>query len=446
MRYFEGLGRIIPSEAALNLLGARFSNHCMLPKIQDITWRGASPEHLELMLPLIVSPVLSSFWFGIARDHFNASQLVPAIESLAPAYNSLVDIHITNSLIHDPLIIDAISTLLLKCNPGKLRHFHVRTTLSNEAFIHATQLPNLEVFFMKTGLDNEMELGAPLPRSTFPSLELLEINAIDTTRSPLLRTIADIQSKTFRRLKLEFPAEEWGTFVPAMLVAIHHSGSYQTLTKFCIRPEGRFDVDTAFIRPLLFLAQLTDLEIEILCGRQCPFKLSDEDIEELVKAMPKLESLCLGSFPCSHPANNTIRSLMSIATHCKHLNELVIHANVEAVIDEVSQRGSRGGDQTSGDPLSIFVECPVKSIIFGPCFIPDEARGATVFAITLLRLFPRLIELGVSPPTLEGYPLWEMVEGLITTCRHIGASIADVGKCAVSLPQRETRSCAASSC
>jgi hypothetical protein len=432
MCYFEGLGRIIPSEAALELLNTRFSNNCMLPKLQDITWRSAPPGHLELMLPLIVSSVLACFWLGTARDHFNAPRLVLALKALAPAYNSLADIHIIGSLIHDPLITDAVSTLLLKCNPGKLRRFYVRTALSNEAFIHATQLPNLEVFFIKTGLGNETELGVPLPTSTFPSLESLEIDATDTTRPPLLRTIADIQSKTFRRLKLEFPVQEWGTFFPAMLVAIQHSGSYQTLTKFSITPDGRFNVDTAFIRPLLFLTQLTDLDIEIHCGRQCPFKLSDQDIEELVKALPKLESLCLGSNPCSRPANNTIRTLVSIATHCKHLFELVIHTNVEAVIDGVSQHGGRGGSHTSGDPLSTFVECPIRSIIFGPCFIPDEGRGAIVFAITLLRLFPRLSELGVYPPTLESYPLWETVEELITTCGRIGASITDVGKCAVS--------------
>jgi hypothetical protein len=191
---------------------------------------------------------------------------------------------------------------------------------------------------------------------------------------------------------------------------------------------------------------MTHLEIEMLCGRRCPFKLSDEDLEELVKAMPKLESLFLGSFPCSHPANNTIKSLVSIAKHCKRLCELVIHTNVEAVIDGVSQRGYWGGNQASGDPLSIFVGCPVQAIIFGPCFIPDEGRGAIIFALTLLRLFPCLHEVDFYPPTPESEPLWDMVKGLITTCGYIGANIADVGKRTMRFLECETCSCTARSC
>jgi len=63
-----------PSEAALKLLNTRFSGHCMLPKLRDIGWIGASPEHLELMLPLVVSPVLIGFRLGLGfRSPLNAS-------------------------------------------------------------------------------------------------------------------------------------------------------------------------------------------------------------------------------------------------------------------------------------------------------------------------------------------------------------------------------------
>jgi len=71
----------------------------------------------------------------------------------------------------------------------------------------------------------------------------------------------------------------------------------------------------------------------------------DEGLDELVKARPKLESLYLERFPSSHPTKDIIKSLVSIA-------------------------------HTSEGPLCIFVECPVRDIIFGPCSTPSETQGA----------------------------------------------------------------------
>jgi hypothetical protein len=416
----------------------------MLPKLRDIKWHCASLGHLELTLPLIVSPVLTDFWLGFSPDPLNASQLLPAIEALAPAYNSIVDLRVSSPVIHDPLIIDAASTLILKCNPETLRHFHMESTLSSKAFIHATQLPNLKSFVLKIGPDDETEHGVPLPTLTFPSLESLEIHAIDTTHSSLLGTIAGIQSKKFSNLRLEFRATEWRTLFPPMFVSLRHSGLHQTLTSLSIKPADRLDIDAAFIRPLLLLTQMVRLYIDVDCGPLCAYKLSDEDLEELVKAMPELESLFLGGRPCSRPANNSIKSLVSIAKHCKHLLELWIHTNVEAVVSGVSQRGNPwGGDRTPGDPPSIFAGCPVFRIVFGSCFIPDDKQGAVLFAFMLIRLFPRLNSVGVFGSTPESTQLWEMVKGVINTCGHAGANVANIGKCTTPVLGWETRSCAA---
>ena len=443
MRYFLGPGRIIPSKQVLELLNTRFSDGCMLSKLRDIKWYDASLGHLELTLPLIVSPVLTNFCLGFSPNPLNASQLLPAIEALAPAYNSIVEFRVSDSVIHDPLIVDAASTLILKCNPETLRHFHIESTLSREAFVHATQLPNLESFVLEIGPDDETEHGVPLPTLTFPSLESLDIHAIHTTHSPFLGTIAGIQSKKFSKLTLEFQAAEWRTLFPPMLVSLQHSGSHQTLTSLSIKPAGHFDIDAAFIRPLLFLTQMVWLYIDVACEPLCAYKLSDEDLEELVKAMPDLKLLHLGRRPCSHPANNSIKSLVSIAKHCRHLFELQIHTNVEVVVSGVSQHGGWGGDRTSGDPPSVFAGCPVSEIVFGPCFIPNEQQGAVLFAFMLLRLFPRLNSVVVYDSISESGHLWEMVKGIINTCGHIGANVADIGKRTTSVLECEIRLCIA---
>jgi len=291
MRYFTGFWGAEPSEVALVLLNKRFSGRCMMPRLRDIGWLGAPSEHFGVMLPLIVSPVLTNFRLGIfTQDTLNASQVVPVLKALAPAYNSLVEVRVGHHAVHDPQTIRAASDFLLKCNPDKLRTFRVISSLSTEAFIHATQLPNLETFVI---VADTTEPGVQLPTSTFPSLKSLEVFATDT-RSPLLQTISHIQSNTLKILQLEFPAATSETFLPTTLAALRPRGLHQTLTILFVSPEGDFDLDRTTIRPFLFLNQLTQLDITLVCTQdRCSYKLTDEDLEELVAAMPKLEILSL---------------------------------------------------------------------------------------------------------------------------------------------------------
>lgn len=431
MRYFMGFMSASPSEAALKILNARFSGRCMLPKALDIRWIVAPPEYLELVLPLIVSPVLTNFRLGLSvHGPIKASKIKFVLEALAPARNSLVEICVCDPIDHDPQVVEATSTLLLNCNPDKLRYFRVDSALSTEAFIHTTQLPNLKSFLIRT---DTTEPDAPLPTSMFPSLTTLEINATNT-RSPFLESITHIQSRNLGWLELVFPASTLKTFLPTTLAALRPRGLHQTLTHLTVTPDGDFDLDRATIRPLLFLQQLTRLEITLSCHQErCPYKLSDENLEELIKAMPKLETLCLGPIPCSHPADNTIKSLVSIAKHCKNLAELSIHINPEAIVAEVLQGGDLNADLTIEDPLSGFVGCPLRGMILGPCFIPSDEQGAMILAFTLLRLFPRLYSVLVIALTHERDPLWEFVNDVIITYRRTCMNIANAGKFTESL-------------
>ena len=426
MRHFAGFWRAEPSEAALVLLNKRFYGRCMVPRLRDIGWLGEPPEHLDLMLPLIVSPVLTNFRMGLsAQDNLNASQVVPALKALAPAYNSLVEVHIGHPTAHDPQTIHAASDLLLKCNPDKLRTFRVISPLSTEAFIHATRLPNLETFAI---VADTTEPGVQLPTSTFPSLESLEIFATDT-RSPLLQTISHIQSNTFKVLQLEFPAATSESFLPTALAALRPRGLHQTLTMLFVTPGGDFDLDKTTIRPFLFLNQLTQLDITLVCTQdRCSYKLTDEDLEELVVAMPKLEILSFGSFPCARPVNNTVKSLTSIAKHCKHLEQLVVHINVEAIVTRALQGDDGREDPALEDRLSVFAGCPLRNIVFGPCFIPNDEQGAMIFALILSRLFHHLMSVAVFPPDGERDSLWHLVDVVIASTRKIRINVADAGK------------------
>lgn len=409
------IGGVFPSGEALKLLTTRFSNGCMIPRLREIRWDEVHPEHLELILPLVVSPVLTNFRLGISSAHGNADPLkfVSAIKALTPAYNSLVDIQFFNTPEHDPLPFDAASTLLFKCNPDKLQHFHMHSPLFEEAFLHVAQLPNLKAFSV---VFDATELRTPLPMAMFPLLESLDIVTINT-RSPLLQTLTRIQSRTFSRLDLEFPAADVTTFLPKTVEALQSRKLQQTLSVLSVRPDDNFDLNTDFVRPLLFLRQLTILLIGGACHPQCTYNLGDEDLENIAVAMPKLKILSLGDFPCSHPANTTTKGLASIAKHCKNLNELAIHTNVDTVIGEILRSDYWGFDQMMEIPSPLFVDCPVRTITFGPCPIPGE-RGATIFARTLIRLFPHLDTSHAFPePGGETNPLWDMVSRLVLVYR-----------------------------
>lgn len=432
MRYFTGFWHAEPSEAALVLLNKRFSGRCMMPRLRDIGWLGAPPGHLELMLPLIVSPALTNFRLGLfAQDILNASQVVPVLEALALACNSLVEVHIGHPTVHDLHTIRAASDLLLKCNPEKLRTFRVISSLSTEAFIYATRLPNLEKFVI---VADTTEPGVQLPTSTFPSLRSLEILATDT-RSSLLQTISHIESNTFEVLELEFPAATSETFLSSTLANLRPRGLHQMLTMLFVTPEGDFDLDKTTIRPFLFLNQLTQLDITLVCTQdRCSYKLTDEDLEELVAAMPKLEILSFGSFPCARSVNNTVKSLTSIAKHCKHLEQLAIHINVEAIVTRALQGDEVKEDPALEDCLSIFAGCPLRTIVFGACFIPNDEQGAMIFALTLSRLFPHLRSVTVFPPDGERDSLWDLVDVVIAFSRKIRINVADAGKFTSFLP------------
>lgn len=101
------------------VLNARFSNSCMLPNLRGIRWLGAPPDHLELVLPLIVSPVLKNFRLGVGHHHdtADASQLIPAFKALALAYNSLVEVRFCDRVAPDPQMIDAASTFYSNATP-----------------------------------------------------------------------------------------------------------------------------------------------------------------------------------------------------------------------------------------------------------------------------------------------------------------------------------------
>jgi len=411
------------STTALELLNARFSGRCMLPSLRQIWWFRSLPErHLVLILPLIISPILTKFELRLGVST-SLQVIIIAIESLAPAYGSLQDVYIYAAP-RDHQMIEPVSTLLLKCN--KLRNFHVDSPLSWTAFLHAAQLPNLERIIIRA--DTTAPPGTSLPTTMFPSVKSLDIKGVNMD-SAWVQSLARIRPKSLRMLTLGFQSAVAGALLPEVFANLQVSGSHRTLSYLKITPNGHFNLNGTIIDLLTSLNQLAVLDISSTCDSDwCGYLLTDADIERLVKAAPKLGSLLLGGSSCTRPAGHTMKSLIAIAKHCKHLDHLTIHTNVEAIIARVFDLDGWREKPASEDPLRDFVDCPLRSITFNPCPIPREQQGETVFALTLLRLFPRLSGVEVFQMADEPDPQWELVQNFVTVYRRIRANIAETGE------------------
>lgn len=397
----------LPSESAFRLLNARFSGRCMFPNLLELEWCNKYRErHLLHIFQLAVSQSLTDFKLSL----HDASYVPTVLSALAPAHSSLRSIYIALS---DPELAQEFSTLLFKCTPHRLCNFAIDAPVSRAAFLHASQLPNLRYLEVKAiQADGSEHDEAQLPTTMFPSLRYLCVGEL-CANSIWLPSLKRIDSKNLVGLVLKLKN------VGAARTALHlralkdlqPRGLHRTLTMLAIDCKDNFsglEVNRATVEHLLPLTQLTSLAISFTCGlNQCGHKLSDEDLELLVKAMPELEDLTLGETPCSIPADNSIKSLVAIAEHCKHLRQLSIHVNVGA---SITGPPVAGPPDVEGPTLRNhdLVECPLRIVTFGPCLIPSGEKGVHTFASTLLRLFPRLHTVAGS-----GNPQWDLVRSVV---------------------------------
>jgi len=303
----------LPSGDAIQLLSARFSTKPMLPLLWSLDWALASSARLQTCVPLLVSPHLARVCF---RDN-SPERCLPVINTLIKAAGSLESVEIIPEF-DRPEMQDAVSKLLLGCNPNLLSSFCVASPISEAALLRAAQLPELREFSVRGGTPG---LSNPLPLTMFPSLRTI---LISTGRLPTwLEVLRHIQSKHLTDLSIDF--EDSGN-LSTISSHLQYSGIHRTLTKLRLCPGEGWIIDGVSIAPLLALGGLISLSILTACEDQCIFLLSDNDIEHLVKAMPKLEDLSLG-IPCSQQVsgNLTAKSLLAIAKHCKALETLKIH-------------------------------------------------------------------------------------------------------------------------
>jgi len=187
----------------------------------------------------------------------------------------------------------------------ELQELATNVVLSTQAIVHLMKLPNLYAWTTEQGPPRVADLirhGVPDgPFSLFPSLKMLHLRG--EVALEWLSLFGAAKARTS-------PWIMAGGGPPVV--------SYDNP----ILP-----IDSSLVSKFLQLTDLVDVRIGTGCFfRPCVSQFTDEDVERLAIALPKLEALTLGEWPCdSNTCPTTVRSLLSLSIHCTKLRYLNIH-------------------------------------------------------------------------------------------------------------------------
>jgi len=279
-------------------------------------------------------------------------------------------------------LTEGVSTYILGCGES-LRGFTTNVVLSTQAIVHLMKLPNLRRWTTEQGPPQVTDLihhgvtGGVV--SLFPSLWELDLKG----------GVALEWLSLFEAAKNRNPP--WilaGDSLP-----------------FVSYDDPSLPIDSSLISKFLPFIDLVELRIGTDCTLGlCASHFTDEDVEGLVIALPKLEAVTLGEEPCdSDTCPTTIRSLLSFSTHCLKLRYLNIHfrtANLRA--DMLDLLGNSYSQGQRSKP-----KCVLKTLVTGSMRLELSDYDPALISIGLLMIFPSLTEF------VSDVPLWARLGVLV---------------------------------
>jgi len=285
-------------------------------------------------------------------------------------------------------LTEEVSTFVLGCGEA-LQEFTTNVVLSTQAIVHLMKLPNLRTWTTEQGPPQVADLIhhgiADDVTSLFPSLWDLDLRS----------EVAFEWLSLFEAAKSRNPP--WilaGGSMPS--VTYHHPS---------------IPIDSSLVSRFLPFTELVELRLRMKCDYYGPCKshFTDEDVESLVTALPKLEAVTLGESPCDDDTcPTTIRSLLSFSTHCAKLRYLNIHfctANLRAdMLDLLGNAYSQGQHSKPKSALKSLVtqDIPIELYGYDPGLI----------SIGMLVIFPSLTEFVSESPS------WYQLEVLVGSLRR----------------------------
>ena len=361
-------------------LSSAISGGPVCPQLQHLTWSSAwGWESMQQFLsPYLVSVV----FFGEYGMKFSDLGLIHTISTLQTTYleNLHLDIPPPSTPIHS-----VISGVIQRLNPC-FKRLMTASLLSEAAWEHLASLPKLESFGVygtpHTDISKSVHHGM-----AFPALQRLKIKADDVhQRWSLLFSL--LQSSPLHKVAITISrriqdADVPGQIIIAMLGA-ELQGSVDDLI-FC----GLDPDNLRFIRHLEPFSSLRTLKCNTRCrgSRQCVSPLTDPDIEQLASWFPQLVTLRLGHECKQSHHRTTIKSLISLSSHCPSLNTLHLPCNLTNISEDVKME--------SGEPhpmLGVLSHCKLRFLDFQWVVMPrqSDTEGLSIQNSAFHHLFPLL--------------------------------------------------------
>lgn len=292
------------------------------PAVQSLSWSLTqfNPPYADLFLsPNLEKISISSSWSWLCFE--NPHSLLPAIASTISTLptHSIQSLHVDmpHSDVPWAYFKDSLSSLILCCGPS-LTEFTTTIPLSDVAVNHLIHLPHLRTWTIEGPPPDYSTSPLPL---VFPSL----------TELTLGEGAANGWLSILKHL-------EHGALATESTMPL--SKTKESLKSLDVERHPDFVFDASFASVIQMFRNLVRVCVTVPCSDevdegQCISKLDDNNVAELVTALPLLEVLLLG-YPCfENTCATTVVSLLQISTHCAKLEKLGIHFNTTNITDDL---------------------------------------------------------------------------------------------------------------
>ena len=225
--------------------------------------------------------------------------------------------------------------------------------LSEAAVDHLMRLPNLYHWAI-------VQTPPPYaPTSIFPSLESVWLGERETL--PWLDFLA---------------SHERGTPRNGSASATPHTGTREALKYL---GSANTIIDSTLISSIMRFRNLVMLDTNANCSDTegtCAFLLTDDDMENLTAALPRLNTLRFGG-PCqSDSCTTTVASLMSASIHCLDLTHLEIHFNTRTSVSDMRRLLDGGAGREKA-------KCKLRGLVVGDLPLGVGGEDVEIVAVGL---------------------------------------------------------------
>jgi len=266
------------------------------------------------------------------------------------------------------------------------KRISTRSQLTDAAWEHLASLPKLGSLRVSNAPTAEISKSTS-HQLTFPALERVKIVASDRYQR-WERLFSLLESSPLQQVSVSGPRIQGGD-IPSQVTSAMLKAKLQQSVSY-LSFAGFDPANFAFLSRLGPFGSLKTLKCSTWCqgSGQCVSPLTDPDIEQLVCELPQLVTLRLGHDCRSSPHNTTIKSMISLSTHCPSLETLHLPCNLTGVSESI---------KTGSDPrLETQSPCTLRFLAFQWVTMPPpgDTEAFGVVSSVLHHLFPLLPPIG----------------------------------------------------